>query len=218
MLNQKERVKKNKITNIKRSKRFSDRIIIQLNNKSVFRVPEDAFALKPLHVGDEVTAKEINHYDDKMRIQEAKDAAFRLLSFRMRSISEMKRRLKQKSFTNDEINNVINKLIKLDFLNDAMFAKTFINEKIKNKKIGPRALRSELFPHHLSSDLINQLIEKAYKKYDINELISYHLNRKKINKSIQLNKKELTRLNNYLLRKGFEWDNISNVYHKWGLI
>ena len=96
MLNQKERVKKNKITNIKRSKRFSDRIIIQLNNKSVFRVPEDAFALKPLHVGDEITAKEINHYDDKMRIQEAKDAAFRLLSFRMRSISEMKRRLKQK--------------------------------------------------------------------------------------------------------------------------
>ena len=62
-----------------------------------------------------------------------------------------------------------------------MFAKTFINEKIKNKKIGPRALRSALFPHHLSSDLINQLIEKAYKKYDSNELISFHLNRKKIN-------------------------------------
>ena len=36
--------------------------------------------------------------------------------------------------------------------------------------------------------------------------------------AIQLNKKELTRLNNYLLRKGFEWDNISHVYHKWGLI
>ena len=217
-MTQNQRVKKNKIIKIKRSNRFSDRIIITLENKSVFRVPEDVFALKPLYVGDEITTNEINYYDDKMRIQEAKDAAFRLLSFRMRSISEMKRRLKQKSFTNDEINNVINKLIKLDFLNDAMFAKTFINEKIKNKKIGPRALRSELFPHHLSSDLINQLIEKAYKKYDINELISFHLNRKKINKSIQLNKKELTRLNNYLLRKGFEWDNISNVYHKWGLI
>ena len=75
MLIQKERVKKNKIINIKRSKRFNDRIIIKLNNKNVFRVPEDVFALKPLHVGDEITAKEINDYDDKMRFQEAKDAA-----------------------------------------------------------------------------------------------------------------------------------------------
>ncbi len=215
---QKQRVKKNKIIKIKRSNRFRDRIIIRLDNKSVFRVPEDVFALKPLNVGDKITADDINYYDDKMRVQEVKDAAFRLLSFRMRSISEMKRRLKQKSFKDVEINQVVNELIKLDLLNDATFAKMFISEKIKNKKIGPRALRSELFPHHLSSDLINRLIDKAYKKNDINELISFHLNRKKINKSIQLNKKELTRLNNYLLRKGFEWDNISDVYHEWGLM
>ena len=131
MMTQNQRVKKNKIIKIKRSNRFSDRIIITLENKSVFRVPEDVFASKPLHVGDNITNKDINDYDSKMRLQEAKDAAFRLLSFRMRSICEMRKRLKQKSFTESEIDQVINKLIKLDYLNDTSFAKIFINEKIK---------------------------------------------------------------------------------------
>ena len=218
MMTQNQRVKKNKIIKIKRSNRFSDRIIITLENKSVFRVPEDVFASKPLHVGDNITNKDINDYDSKMRLQEAKDAAFRLLSFRMRSICEMRKRLKQKSFTKSEIDQVINKLIKLDYLNDTSFAKIFINEKIKNKKIGPRALRSELFPHKLSSELIEKLIKKAYEKNDINKLISYHLNRKKVNRRDKLKKSEFSRLNNYLLRKGFEWDNINNVYHEWDLI
>ena len=125
MMTQNQRVKKNKIIKIKRSNRFSDRIIITLDNKSVFRVPEDVFASKPLHVGDNITNKDINDYDSKMRLQEAKDAAFRLLSFRMRSICEMRKRLKQKSFTESEIDQVINKLIKLDYLNDTSFAKIF---------------------------------------------------------------------------------------------
>ena len=112
----------------------------------------------------------------------------------------------------------LSELIKLDYLNDTSFAKIFINEKIKNKKIGPKALRSELFPHQLSSELIEKLIKKAYEKNEINKLISYHLNRKKVNRRDKLKKSEFSRLNNYLLRKGFEWDSINNVYHEWDLI
>jgi len=33
-----------------------------------------------------------------------------------------------------------------------------------------------------------------------------------------MNKSDLSRLNNYLLRKGFEWDNINGLYVEWGLI
>ena len=78
MTSQRKRVN-HKIIKINRSKRYSDRIIITLDNKSVFRVPEDAFVLSPLNVGDMVSINDINKYDKKMRIQEAKDASYRLL-------------------------------------------------------------------------------------------------------------------------------------------
>ena len=211
-------MKKRKILSIKRSTRYNDRIIVKLDDKSVFRVPEDAFVLNPFHVGETVTLDEIENYDVKMRLQEAKDAAFKLLSFRMRSIAEMRKRLKEKSFSQIEINHVIDKLTKLNYLNDVEFGKAFVKEKIKNKKIGPKAIKSELFPHQLSPDFVDELIESVYKKYKINDLITFHLKRKKIKKNSQMNKSDLSRLNNYLLRKGFEWDNINGLYVKWGLI
>ena len=211
-------MKKRKILSIKRSTRYNDRIIVKLDDKSVFRVPEDAFVLNPLHVGQTVTLDEIENYDVKMRLQEAKDAAFKLLSFRMRSIAEMRKRLKEKSFSQIEIDHVIDKLTKLNYLNDVEFGKAFVKEKIKNKKIGPKAIKSELFPHQLSPDFVDELIESVYKKYKINDLITFHLKRKKIKKNAQMNKSDLSRLNNYLLRKGFEWDNINGLYVEWGLI
>ena len=209
---------KRKILSIKRSTRYNDRIIVKLDDKSVFRVPEDAFVLNPFHVGETVTLDEIEDYDVKMRLQEAKDAAFKLLSFRMRSIAEMRKRLKEKSFSQIEIDHVIDKLTKLNYLNDVEFGKAFVKEKIKNKKIGPKAIKSELFPHQLSSDFVDELIESVYKEYKINDLITFHLKRKKIKKNTQMNKSDLSRLNNYLLRKGFEWDNINGLYVEWGLI
>jgi|TARA_B100001167_G_C16616306_1_gene232812 regulatory protein len=211
-------MKKRKILSIKRSTRYNDRIIVKLDDKSVFRVPEDAFVLNPFHVGETVTLDEIEDYDVKMRLQEAKDAAFKLLSFRMRSIAEMRKRLKEKSFSQIEIDHVIDKLTKLNYLNDVEFGKAFVKEKIKNKKIGPKAIKSELFPHQLSPDFVDELIESVYKKYKINDLITFHLKRKKIKKNTQMNKSDLSRLNNYLLRKGFEWDNINGLYVEWGLI
>ena len=211
-------MKKRKILSIKRSTRYNGRIIVKLDDKSVFRVPEDAFVLNPLHVGQTVTLDEIENYDVKMRFQEAKDAAFKLLSFRMRSIAEMRKRLKEKSFSQIEIDHVIDKLTKLNYLNDVEFGKAFVKEKIKNKKNGPKAIKSELFPHQLSPDFVDELIESVYKKYKINDLITFHLKRKKIKKNTQMNKSDLSRLNNYLLRKGFEWDNINGLYVEWGLI
>ena len=211
-------MKKRKILSIKRSTRYNDRIVVKLDDKSVFRVPEDAFVLNPLHVGQTVTLDEIENYDVKMRLQEAKDAAFKLLSFRMRSIAEMRKRLNEKSFSQIEIDHVIDKLTKLNYLNDVEFGKAFVKEKIKNKKIGPKAIKSELFPHQLSPDFVDELIESVYKKYKINDLITFHLKRKKIKKNAQMKKSDLSRLNNYLLRKGFEWDNINGLYVEWGLI
>ena len=106
-----------KIVKIKRSKKKSDRFIIYLKNKSVLRVSEDAFILNPLKVGDLLSESDIKELDDKMNLHEAKDAAYRLLSYRMRSVSELRNRLAQKGYSDLEIENVLKHLIELNYLN-----------------------------------------------------------------------------------------------------
>ncbi len=207
-----------KIVRVKRSSKYSDRIIIHLDDKSVFRIPEDAFVSNPLHVGETVTLEKMASFGKKMRMQEARDAAFRLLGYRMRSISEMKKRLKDKDFDEEEIGKTIHYLIDKKYLNDEEFGKAFVKEKVKNKKIGPRALKSEIYPHQLSPELIDTLITKIYQEFDLIDLIECHLIKRRIEKNHQISHKDKNKLTNFLTRKGFYWDTIQGVYHDWGLI
>ncbi len=207
-----------KIIKIKRSTKYSDRIIIILDDKSVFRIPEGVFVLNILHEGDEVTKKEIESYGKKMRLQEARDSANRLLGFRMRSIFEMKRRLKEKDFDQEEIDYTIQNLINKNFLNDEEFGRAFVKEKVQNKKIGPRALKKEIFQHNLPTELMESLIQEVYDEYNPKALIELHLAKKRIKKKTLINKKDKKRLTDFLIRKGFYWDSIRDVYYDWELI
>ena len=207
-----------KIIKIKRSTKYSDRIIIILDDKSVFRIPEGVFVLNILHEGDEVTKKEIESYGKKMRLQEARDSANRLLGFRMRSIFEMKRRLKEKDFDQEEIDYTIQNLINKNFLNDEEFGRAFVKEKVQNKKIGPRALKKEIFQHNLPTELMESLIQEVYDEYNPKALIELHLAKKRIKKKTLINKKDKKRLTDFLIRKVFYWDSIRDVYYDWELI
>ena len=207
-----------RIIKIKRSTKYSDRIIIILDDKSVFRIPEDVFVLNILHEGDEVTKKEIQSYGKKMRLQEARDSANRLLGFRMRSIFEMKRRLKEKDFDQEEIDYTIQNLINKNFLNDEDFGRAFVKEKVQNKKIGPRALKKEIYQHNLPTELMESLIQEVYDEYNPKALIELHLAKKRIKKKTLINKKDKKRLTDFLIRKGFYWDSIRDVYYDWELI
>lgn len=207
-----------KVVRVKRSTKYSDRIIVHLDDKNVFRIPEDVFVLNPLRSGDTIAQTQIESYGKKMRIQEARDKAFRLLGFRMRSIAEMKKRLKEKDFEAEEIDRTIDYLIKRKYLDDKEFGKAFVKEKVKSKKIGPRALKEELYPHFISSELTEALIQEIYIEFDPYILIEDHLRKKRIDKKMDLNKKDKKRLTDFLLRKGFYWDSVQEVYNDWGLL
>ncbi len=183
-----------KIIRIKRSTKYSDRIIVHLDDKSVFRIPEDVFVLNPLQVDDEVSTETIESFGKKMRLQEAKDAGYRLLGKRQ------------------------NQMIDLKYLNDNAFGKAFVREKVKNKKIGPMALRSDLIPHFLPSDLVDRLIRDIYTEFDPHELIEAHLKKRGIKREEPLDQKSQKRMNDFLARKGFYWDSIREVYLEWGLM
>ena len=213
----KSRVKRknSKVVKINRSSKYSDRIVITFENKSVLRVPEDAFILHPILVGDFLSQKDIKKYDKKMRLQEARDAAYKLLSYRMRSTGEMRNRLDKKSFLPDEIDITIEQLKKLNYLNDNEFVKIFAKEKVKLKMIGPRLLRSELFKYYIETSLIDQAINEIYETNDVYLLIEKHLEKKGVSRGDILDNSKKKKLSDYLIRKGFSWVQINEVFSDW---
>jgi len=86
------------------------------------------------------------------------DAALSYLSYRPRTIREMEKYLDGCNYGEYEIQQVIERLMELNYLNDQDYAKEFIRSRLATKPISKRALREQLLRHELSSDIVEEAL------------------------------------------------------------
>lgn len=153
--------------------------------------------------------------EEKENSRKAFHSAISLLNYRMRSTAELRKRLAEKGYTADTIESVVQKLAEKKFLDDEVFAKAFINDKINSRLLGPVALHRELIPHKLDSELVEKLIQKSYDEMPEEKLVEQLIEKRRIIKGQKLTQKEKKRLLNFLQRKGHTWGVISVVFDKW---
>ena len=143
-------------------------------------------------------------------LEAARESALLLLRYRDRSVSEMSRRLKQKGYADEIVEDVIGKLSEVGLLDDSKFAALFARSKIAEKSWGPAKLRNELYAKGIAADLIDATIASAYEENDQRELASGLLNRRLRGKS-GFTREEIKKHTDFLRRRGFSWDVVSDV-------
>lgn len=136
--------------------------------------------------------------------------AFRLLSFRMRSKEEMRGRLIKKGYAGTEINEVLEKLERLNYLNDTEFARLWVKNRVESKPSGSALMRRELKQKGIAPDIIKDVLDETLKGYDEYEA-ARELVLKKISKSKTRDDRLLRRLSGYLMRRGFSYEVIQKV-------
>ena len=203
---------KRKIIEIKPQVRDPQRKTLVFDDGSVFGISEDVFISNKFEIGLEMSEDSFTKLvGDELKVK-VYNSALRLLGYRMRSCAEMKQRLAVKKYPNNIIEEVVDKLLKIGYLNDTEFANAFAHDKVKSKKIGPIALRIELRPHKIESNIIEETINKIYDKYPISDLIKKLLDKKKVQFGTKLDQKSKKRIHDLLGRKGFSWNEISEVF------
>ncbi len=200
-----------KIVAIKRKGQKRSKRLLIFDDQSVFGISEDVFVSTGLEVGSEVDEKYLLELESKENDHRAFHAAISLLNYRMRSKAELRKRLAEKGYESGTIETVIQKLEDKKFINDEVFAKAFINDKIHSRLLGPIALRRELIPHRLNSELIEKSIQKAYDEISEEELVERLMTKRNIKSGQELTQKERNRLLAYLQRRGHRWDIIKTV-------
>ena len=139
---------------------------------------------------------------NKETLLKAREYAFLLLKFRLRSEKELYQRLKQKKFSEEVIRDTIEFLKEKKFLDDGLFAKGWINSRIK-KPYGLRRIVQELKLKGIDKEIIEEKLGEAKKNYQeeevVEELIEERLNKLK-NIEPQTARK---RVYGYLARRGF---------------
>jgi regulatory protein len=137
--------------------------------------------------------------------EQAKNYAFLLLKFRLRSEQELYSRMKQKRFPPAVIGETIDFLKKKKFIDDETFTRAWMDSRLK-KAIGFRRVKNELKLKGVSTSLIEQSIETAKESYSEDEVVA-DLIRHKIQamKGLDMQKAK-QRIYAFLIRRGFSPD------------
>jgi regulatory protein len=201
-----------RIKEIKTQVRHPDRRTIIFDDGTFIGISEEVLLSNPVHPGDELTPNKLKQLTNSEQKQKLRNSALNLLSFRMRSLSELKQRLLKKGYDVQDIEPLLEEFDAKNILNDSEFALAFSRDKIRSKGIGPSILRVELSNHHLPQNLVEDTVNRMYTEFPIDTLLGNHLKKKKICRNSQLQEREKSRIVNFLKRKGFSWDDISRVF------
>lgn len=143
----------------------------------------------------------------------AKNTCFRLLKFRPRSEKELRNNLIGKGFDKGVIDQVILEFSRLKLVDDAAFARLWVESRIK-KPLGINRLSFELKIKGIDKKIIEQVINE-YDCPEKEENIVRGLVEQKIKKLTNLNKEKIkNRLFGLLLRRGFSRDVVYDVLNE----
>ncbi|MDQ3323285.1 MAG: RecX family transcriptional regulator [Acidobacteriota bacterium] len=138
------------------------------------------------------------------------DRAVNLLAFKPRSVKELRERLLEKTWTNEEIvDAVLEKLKEYNYLNDEQFAKDFAASKLRGKPIGKRVLQQKLAMKKLDKETVAEAIENAYEETPESEIIKLAVAKRLRLKGKPETREDAKKFYDFLLRQGFSYDLVS---------
>jgi regulatory protein len=135
------------------------------------------------------------------------DRALNLLSYKPRSLAEMRARLMEKDWADEAVvEQVLARLEELGYLNDEEFAANFANSRLTAKPIGRSRLRRDLQRKKLQSETIENALNDAYEQQSEEELIDRAIGKRLRSKGAPATREESKKLFDYLIRRGFSYD------------
>ncbi len=135
------------------------------------------------------------------------DKVLNYIDYKPRTKKEIKDYLKKKDVSIDSINNIIDRLIKIRFLDDERYAKDFINEAIRNYK-GPIIITHQLDELGIEKNIINKYLVEYTKEIEYNNALVVGSKYQKTVKN-HPEKKQRELIYSKLLRAGYSYE-ISN--------
>ena len=145
------------------------------------------------------------------KLQKAKNNAHSLLRSRPRSEHELRERLKMKGYGADIVETIVCGLKRSGEINDAKFARLWVESRMHSNPAGDVVLRHELKEKGVSDPVIEAALEEKAGNYDEYK-VAFSMAEERFARLRKLDKKKaLKRLYDFLYRRGFAYDVVRKI-------
>ena len=166
-----------------------------------------------LEVGQELSSSQLDQLRSEEALQKAVDRALNYLSFRPRSREEVRRYLRRKETPAELIGSVMERLDRLDLVNDRAFASFWIESREQFSPRGSHALKNELRMKGVEREVTDELVSD-----EKDEERALKAGQKKAFSLIRIPDIDYatfrTRLGSFLQRRGFGYEITTRTVRK----
>lgn len=134
----------------------------------------------------------------------ARISAFKFITFKRRTIKETENKLRSLDINPEYIDDIIEELIELEYLNDEIYIQKFTE---KSNKLSLNMVKLKLREKGISKELI----DKFFVDNELDEISKIKVILEKKNFNIDLSVDEQNKIKVYLLRKGFNRNDIEEA-------
>ncbi|HHP7240017.1 regulatory protein RecX [Longibacter sp.] len=201
-----------RITDLRTQTKDENRVSVFVDGEFAFGCHRDVAAKHGLSEGQMLTPEEQQDVEVDEEIVRAKQRAFTYLAHKPRTETEVRRKLRRLDIGSRVIDEVVERLYELDYLDDEQYAQDYAYNRFSNKGYGPIRIERELIDRgidrHLAERAVASLFEEENEIEAAREQARKRWPRVAGEQDIRKQKRKLF---GYLQRRGFTPDVIYRV-------
>lgn len=151
-----------------------------------FKIHEDLILKYDLLLTKEVTEEEIEKLEKENIKYEAYEIALKELKKRLRSKKELREILNKKQISMEYVDNCIDLLTEQGYLNDEIYAQSYIHDKMLLTSDGPLKIKKELLNYEISEDIIQKYLINFTREIEEEKITKIIERQKKSNKKSKI--------------------------------
>ena len=136
-------------------------------------------------------------------------SAMHILEFKTRTEQELRQKLKQKEFSEDQIEDAIEYVKSFGYINDRRYAETYILNRQQEKS------RTRIIQELVQKGIDHSIAEEAWEEACDSERSERDILREQVQKKLSgieiPDEKQLRRVFAFFMRRGFKYDDIAAV-------
>lgn len=194
-----------KITAIKQQVKRLGRYSIFVDDKYAFSLSENALLDQKITIGQEITKNELDSFKEASKFDKAYNLVLSYIARRPRSEWELHEYFRRKEIDEDAGEQIIGRLKEFEYVDDAAFARSWVENRRLLKPMSRRRLTLELRQKHVPDDIIRTVLEEdeTTDRDTLRQLI--------IRKRKQTRYTDDVKLMQYLVRQGYLYDDVKNA-------
>jgi regulatory protein len=204
-----------RITKIEPQKKNPTRRNIYLDGEFAVGVGAETLIRFGLRTGDEVGAEKLKVLEQTEELLSARNVALRFLGHRQRSKKEIRDKLREKEFGEEEILQALDALEQAGLVNDAAFARMFARDHLALRPTGTLLLKRKLLMLGVDKGTIEEALAEVLQDVDQQEN-ARTAGEKFLRKALAISPDQdaarlRSKLTRHLAGRGFGWDTIDAV-------